>query len=957
MPTIRRSIYIGLGDTGVRAIAHTKKMFEDTFGKGNVPPQIEFLALDFDVDSLTSGELAAEIRENIIPIPMHLSPLKEYMEGVANGCYPWMLQENEPLIPRFMAEGTKQARTNGRLFAEISRNSIAAALMHSFNNVMQYYQTCGYEVSMDHNVDVHLVMSLAGGTGGACLVVAQLLRELFPHNLNIIGHGVLPNVFRVYPKDDQISKLNANAYAAVLELDYLQMASVENARCINIAGQAKTLVEPLFDEFYFVDNRTESGGMIEDINTLSGVIGRALYNFGCGVNSYVRDFIYNCNWKCGQYNIDNKMGWAHRYGICEVVYKGDQMARLYALKAKAGLIGKMLDVTSDAESDVLSWMETVAIREDRRDYSMLTERIYSDRQLSRLNHPCLTPNSDGAMLESELKAYLQNYPPYPENETLQLILNETIDRLQEKVDRIMTEGGAADAVAFLNALDRMCAISEYELRDEYNHLESSVPRFERDLADACRAYLDYKGKIFKRSSIVQQFLDDVAHYATSLLQKKIEIRRHGIAIEFFTTFQEYVRTLREQMDDLMAKLHRLKEESEAEAVRLQLSGPSVFCELDVSYYERVNLAVDADDVSVSCFASFCGASLLNMSVTELNDALNAYAESLPRCSYYRDRLVYDVIEELPENAYHSLTSAILMRVMPLVQLDCCWSYNDFDETHLVSFYNPYPDRPSRMWTDPAFKCIRRLCFVPSDSQYMRQRIVFHRIDAAFIPYRIKTLNDHAILSAYFQLIGGVSSVNARYNPHIDREIYEDMRQSRFTLKPCPFDFDMFLWICGQLFGWEEVQDKVRTMERDSAGKSVKVINRELVMHSRYINVDNGRYSFCVGASGRWVKIHTRKRHYAYHFFKTRVFSHLYGSYIRLLKDSIASRGMSYYVSLANDIIKAGKMDYIDKVICSGRSSITYYATGNTPETDLIDKEWEFINEKLILALQYFEACI
>ena len=176
-----------------------------------------------------------------------------------------------------------------------------------------------------------------------------------------------------------------------------------------------------------------------------------------------------------------------------------------------------------------------------------------------------------------------------------------------------------------------------------------------------------------------------------------------------------------------------------------------------------------------------------MSVPELNDALNAYAESLPRCSYYRNRLIYDVIEELPENAYHSLTSAILMRVMPLVQLDCCWSYNDFDETHLVSFYNPYPDRPSRMWTDPAFKGLRRLCFVPSDSQYMRQRIVFHRIDAAFIPYRIKTLNDHAILSAYFQLIGGVSSVNARYNPHIDREIYEDMRQSRFTLKPQAFE--------------------------------------------------------------------------------------------------------------------------------------------------------------------------
>lgn len=961
MPTIRRSIYIGLGNTGVRAIAHTKKMFEDTFGKGNIPPQIVFLVLDFDVAELAVKDYQTDVAENIIPVPMHLSPLKEYKEGVAKGCYSWMLKENERAIPHLMVEGTRQVRSNGRLFAEISRDSITPALMRAFHNVMQYYHTADCEVSMDYNVDVHLVMSLAGGTGsGALLVVAQLLRELFPHNLNIIGHGVLPNVFRVYPKDDQISKLNANTYAAVLELDYLQMASVENPRCINIAGQTKTLVEPLFDEFYFVDNRTESGGMIEDINTLSGVIGRALYNFGCDTGDVARDFIYNCNWKYGQYNYKDKMGWAHRYGICEVVYKGDQLAQIYALEAKSTLVRKMVDVTSNAELDVLDWMEMTGIRERGDEYTVLSDRIYPADRISRLKQPCLDQdmNFDGPMLAQVLGRYLENYQDYPSADHLRSIFDDTTSVLREKVDHVMAGRGVADAAAFLQVLFRMCDLSKYELRDRCECLKSHALSKERNLECVCRQYLDYTHRIFRSRSQMQAWLHEIADCAREVLRLKIEQKRSEDAMEFFTLLRDHVEALHERMHALIHQLHHIEEESQKEALRLQLSGPSVFCELDVSYDERVNLAVDADDVSVSCFASFCGASLLNMSVPELNDALNAYAESLPRCSYYRDRLVYDVIEELPENAYHSLASAILMRVMPLVVLDRGWEYNiNIDEELIVSFYNPYPDRPSRMWTDPAFSGLRRLDFVQSDSQYMRQRIVFHRIDAAFIPYRIKTLNDHAILSAYFQIIGGVSSVNARYNPHIDREIYEDMRQSRFTLKPCPFDFEMFLWICGQLFGWEEVQDKVRTMERDSAGKSVKVINRELVMHSRYINVDNGRYSFHIKTSGRWVKIHTRKRHYAYHFFKTRVFSHLYGSYIRLLKDSIASRGMSYYVSLANDIIAAGKMDYIDKVICSGRSSITYYATGNTPETDLIDKEWEFINEKLILALQYFEACI
>lgn len=795
MPTIRRSIYIGLGDTGVRAIAHTKKMFEDTFGKGNVPPQIEFLALDFDVDSMTSGELAAEISENIIPIPMHLSPLKEYMEGVAKGCYFWMLKENERAIPHLMVEGTRQVRSNGRLFAEISRDSITPALMRAFNNVMQYYQTCGYEVSMDHNVDVHLVMSLAGGTGsGALLVVAQLLRELFPHNLNIIGHGVLPNVFRVYPKDDQISKLNANTYAAVLELDYLQMASVENPRCINIAGQAKTLIEPLFDEFYFVDNRSETGRMIDNINTLSTVIGRSLYNFGCDTGDFARDFIYNCNWKYGQYNYKDKMGWAHCYGICEVVYKGDQLAQIYALKAKSTLVRKMADVTSNAELDVLDWMEMTGIRERGDEYTMLSDRIYPADRISRLKQPCLDQDMkfDGPMLAQVLGRYLENYQDYPSADHLRSIFDDTTSVLREKVDHLMAGRGVADAAAFLEVLFRMCDLSKYELRDRCECLKSHALSKEQELECLCRQYLDYRHRIFRIRAQMQERLDYVADCAREVLRLKIEQKRSEDAIEFFTLLRDHVETLHERMHTLIHQLHHIKAESENEAVRLQLSRSSVFCELDVSYDERVNLAVDADDVAVSCFASFCGASLLNMSVPELNDALNAYAESLPRCSYYRNRLIYDVIEELPDDAYRSITSEIMMRVRPLVVLDRGWDYNininiDIDEKLIVSFYNPYPDRPSRMWTDPAFSGLRRLDFVQSDSQYMRQRIVFHRIDAAFIPYRIKTLNDHAILSAYFQLIGGVSSVNARYNPHIDREIYEDMRQSRFTLKPQAFE--------------------------------------------------------------------------------------------------------------------------------------------------------------------------
>ena len=48
-------IYIGLGGTGVKSIAHTKKMYEDEFGIGNIPEQVSFIAFDTDSAALSEA--------------------------------------------------------------------------------------------------------------------------------------------------------------------------------------------------------------------------------------------------------------------------------------------------------------------------------------------------------------------------------------------------------------------------------------------------------------------------------------------------------------------------------------------------------------------------------------------------------------------------------------------------------------------------------------------------------------------------------------------------------------------------------------------------------------------------------------------------------------------------------------------------------------------------------------
>ena len=58
---LKGSLFIGLGGTGATALLHTKKRFLDTYGE--VPPMIDFLVIDTDLNTNTK----TLERENVLP--------------------------------------------------------------------------------------------------------------------------------------------------------------------------------------------------------------------------------------------------------------------------------------------------------------------------------------------------------------------------------------------------------------------------------------------------------------------------------------------------------------------------------------------------------------------------------------------------------------------------------------------------------------------------------------------------------------------------------------------------------------------------------------------------------------------------------------------------------------------------------------------------------------------------
>ncbi|MBW2522965.1 MAG: hypothetical protein JRI23_02255 [Deltaproteobacteria bacterium] len=131
---------------------------------------------------------------------------------------------------------------------------------------------------------VHIYASLAGGTGsGSFLPVALLAAELFrPHKRPIVvGSFVLPAVFkRAGLPAQQLDKIMANGYAALMELEHMQAASEEEPVPFQYDPRSKELQSVgrrAFDQIYLVDDIGAKREVITDTRLIYQAIADSAY--------------------------------------------------------------------------------------------------------------------------------------------------------------------------------------------------------------------------------------------------------------------------------------------------------------------------------------------------------------------------------------------------------------------------------------------------------------------------------------------------------------------------------------------------------------------------------------------------------------------------------------------------------------------------------------------------------
>ena len=973
MATIRPSIYVGLGGTGIKAVSQTKKMFEDAFGKDNIPSQIAFAAIDFDLAE--DPNLPTPMREDFLSVTNAGSPRQLYDVRRKLGEYSWMFPGNSRFIGNLISDGASQVRTYGRFLTEMIINNIERRIADCYTQVTNIQQDMDINVDKTASVDIHIAMSLAGGTGcGSFLNVASMLRDKYQEKVKIIGYGVLHSVFRTMdPSTNKTPRVVANAYSAILDLDYLMSATADKSIHLTLNGKKTELKQPIYDEFFVVDNETENGKRVDNISKLCEVVGTCMYVAGSEMGSKIQSGQSNTHWKNGNFNISPKLGWAQGLGACQVVYKGALLADIYGLKAAIELIRKMQNSSAEMQQKAQDWTERESIREDGDEYNMLIDAIYAPEKISKIKSVALDVKDSIADIKVAVAKDIEKLPAdFPEDKINTTHASEIADHLKTMiVDMLKGESGVGNAIVFLQTLQALCERYKNEMESERLAQDKEVAALLEKLeTNTYKAYQEYTEKLFTSKKGKQEHLDGIERETKKIKVLKVESKRRAVAYSIFSSLLVAIDNLLSRVETINNTLTSLKNTYTFDLASKQSSSESTLVfEYDLSYNERINMNLNPEDVIVTAFTQ--NVSLYDIDLTGgLDKAILDYTSGLSQAGQYRDKLIVDVINELPEESYKRLKKEIAEKSSRLLKLNDRGQISKtrgnqlpttmLVQNYLISLYNKTEADGARVKTrlesDTEFLRDIKKEYIISDFDSMKQKIIFYRADMAIIPYCIDAFDDLTVENEYNILLrDSMQSGSTGFNPHFDSNLFEEMRKQDFKLKPEMQNEAMFYWVCGHFFGWREITEDMHIMEKDRDGEPLRCTGKEEVTQPKYIRVKAGKYMYWdeegdPGKDQKWKPIdNTTMRNHAYNYFKTTIFPEIKNALAKKIEEEIRSRGDNFYITKMQTVIENGIHDYINCIVCSNKNSSTISAQNGVEWKQYLD-EWKFIENDLINTL-------
>ena len=680
---LKKTLYVGLGGTGVSALLKVKKCFIDSYGE--VPPMIGFLAID--TDNLASNKSVTSNRGDTIKLDAN-----ELLVCTVRGAlgvyhanpntYDWVPAKNVDKLITIQGGGAGQVRSNGRFIAYYNNQKIKSNIQAVVTKIHQLIpKDSPYEVDsnisgVEYPANINVFASIAGGTGSGMLIdVLSIIRDALnqqAQTFKLYPWIILPDVFRAMNLGPSMANVLYNSYGALRTLDYI-MHYDPNTPAINF-GYSR-LSEPLFDYAYIINNMNQAGVAFDSLDDLIDVVAKSAFlpanKMGDDLASPFDNIV--AQKMGGTYDILNKKAWAASASSAELIYDSQAVGRAITYRTISQLCDSMLHSQNDCTKEANDFFDNqdVMIRENNgRDdvinallspapiYSL---QIDENTTITDINN-YLANNYGQQVLEKDLKKALDQK------------LQNTNDYFEKYISDLMgrPQGKVGAAIKFIHALLEIVSICKDEMETEAGklHALNEIPQQWDALLNSVRA--TGITALFKK--VNEEEIEALQNkLAEDVINHREEIRRSW-ALKFYASFEKIIRKKLETIESLKTILNQIKDNSTRKLLAEQHESQSkskfqIFLhEIDVM--NASNSVVD--DVVRTNFLQYLKdgvAPWLGQSLDYVERKLWDFAKETPSVKAAVNTSIDDVLKALPEETVKEYLSHLKVLASPL------WTYN------------------------------------------------------------------------------------------------------------------------------------------------------------------------------------------------------------------------------------------------------------------------------------------
>lgn len=914
---IKRSLYIGLGGTGMNALLNAKKLFIETYGE--LPPMIGFLGVDTDGGAFTKeidskmGKIRLEPYEQV---SLQVQDPRSFYE-VNRNHFSWLSEKNIFALQSMML-GAGQVRSNGRFAIAYNYQKMQTQVKNVLDRIAdaQISNNPRYELAAS-NVEIHMIFSVCGGTGcGTFIDAAYMLRGLAP-NRKLTGYAVLPDVFESMGNGNaSMARVKPNAYGAILDLDWLMHLQMDS-KPVTFDYISMPILETNqnpFDTVYFIDNRNSNGDIYNHVDQLTDMISLALVTSAGELSSASASVSDNVQKMiaAGTMDVEGKRAWCAGMGVCEILFKGSELRSLYSYKAVKRLIERLFNSCADSDSIVNGWIDsdTVKIREnggnEHDDVIDFLLDINPPFQLSEID------NKDNA--DPEVQDYL-NGSGMKGQELIDGKLRQLKDRVFEELRKLLVKTinqecgiGAAEAVVL--GIQSQVNIFFEEMNKEYTDLNDQQPALKSALDNAIQDLKDYSAKFFKTKSRQQEYADDVLSCTANLARNKRDLLRHSFAISFFTSLQNELVDQYTKIQNIKRLLANVNDECTNAISRIvnQVNRETQIFQIDLAKEFVADVTVSDNDLLITdLLKEFEGDKLYGLDTMRSEDVLHKltdFASRLKAASVWEGMTIDNVLDKMSPESFEYVVRTAINKSKPLIQ------YDDRGHRPMVaptdSYYIGVPDKlNSRLFKDNYFKrkIENPVATVDFANLGTNDRVIIYRQFGVFPAFHIATLQSYK--PKYDR-----STVSC----HLDQNFLNRMLREDYRIEPTPkVDDSLGLWIQGLIFGLIKNEDG----------------------HYQYQNTEEGDPLF-----DYWVEL-SEYRDEAFQEFKRHIET-VHDEYEAVIDGIGKKNGSEYMDKLLQDV----KENYYEKYSQINLDKKQITAKGYETIRQLITEEISFVKKEL-----------